>query len=324
MNTTSSTTTSRKRPHSPPDTEPPASNETAIPPTITPIRALLLHFNTLISGQRAISHVIRKTLSTVLPAANIRQPLLDEHIVRAFASSPAIANIVRQLALRDLTADETARLAECYSRIYYEEGTPLVRLAAGAREFLENVAALRERQEDSGGAGKMAVAVLSNNTEMAEDLLRRLGVRQLVDAVLPSRVARGQAQSSMSDASASVWEQDVIPWFAEFCGSSNGGNAKTLLPEQAVVVSCAAYDLAIAKAIGCKTCWMRKIDPDTEIAVRAAAEFPCVVETLGELWTELFAERLTEGNEEQGGEKQDEGEHMEEMESDYEQETWIL
>jgi hypothetical protein len=201
MDTMSAEITGRKRPHSPSlasqegqDVEEPTSDETqtaSIPiPTSTPIRALLLHFNTVTYSKQAICHSIRKTLSTVLPAADIRQPLSDEHIAEAFAKSPLIDSIARDLALRDLTGLETAHLAECYPRIYFEEGAPLVRLASGAEEFLKDVAALRKRLEDDnegndvgGSKMKMAVAVLSNNHVMAEDMLGRLGVRELVDAV---------------------------------------------------------------------------------------------------------------------------------------------
>jgi hypothetical protein len=139
-----------------------------------------------------------------------------------------------------------------------------------------------------------------------------------------------------------VWEQAIVPWFAEFCGASDGAEVKPLLPEQAVMVSCAPYDLVIAKAVGCRTCWIRKIDPGTKIAVDAADEFP-VVETMGELWMELFGNkhateenkgRPIEDNKEQpggkknkkqpGGEEDEEGKMDEEIESEYEQEPWIL
>ncbi|KAK3307404.1 uncharacterized protein B0T15DRAFT_501914 [Chaetomium strumarium] len=307
------TTTGRKRARSSLEVEePPAADQTqtqtasSIPTSSVRIYALLLHFNTLISSRDAVAHVTRKTLFTVLPATDIRQPLLEEHIILAFARSPFIAEIVRELSLRDLTVEEQARLAECYVRIYYEEGTAMVRLATGAEQFLRDVAALRQRQEDrddgggdgAGGGGKMAIVVLANNTVVAEDMLSRLGVRDLVDAILPTR--NPQNPSSFTSAESTlVWEQTVVPWFAESRAASASADVKPLLPEQAVVVSNAIYDLSIAKAIGCKTYWIRKVSPNASLAVRAAAEFTSVVESIGEVWTELFAEHPAEGNKEQ-------------------------
>jgi phosphoglycolate phosphatase-like HAD superfamily hydrolase len=70
-------------------------------------------------------------------------------------------------------------------------------------------------------------------------------------------------------------------------------------PEQVMVVSCALYDLGMAKLAGMKTVWVKKIHLEDEAAMQAVKTHPFVVDNLQELHNLLFVGPNLEGGHEQ-------------------------
>lgn len=157
----------QKRAYSAVDSDHPAPKE--VPRT----KVLLLHLNVLLSFQEATTRTLRAAISEVLPAADTPE-LTDEAILLAFSKSPALKEILKHLRIRDLTAEENSQLHECYPRVYAREGWPLIQLAPCTREFLSEA-----KQRDD-----ISLAVMSNNLGKATELLDKLGVSDLIEAVV--------------------------------------------------------------------------------------------------------------------------------------------
>jgi phosphoglycolate phosphatase-like HAD superfamily hydrolase len=134
---------------------------------------LLVHLNALLACKDATTRTIRRTIAEVLPANEIPE-LTDDAILFAFSKFSRLPEIISHLGIRNLSIDERHRLFECYSRIYTDEGLPLIHLAPGAREFLEYV-----------NRHGTPLAVMSNNTAAAAALLEKLGVAHLIHTVRP-------------------------------------------------------------------------------------------------------------------------------------------
>ena len=162
-----------KRAHSAVESEGAPAEATAPKQTTQPPpRALLVHLSTLLSCKKAIVHTVRAAVPQVLSSDDI-PVFTDEDVLRAFSKSPIVNELMSELAKRDLTPDEVARLRECYPRIYYQVGAPLLTLAPHAKELLE---AVKRR-------GDIALAVISSNPDEAVPTLITLGVGHLVDTV---------------------------------------------------------------------------------------------------------------------------------------------
>ena len=157
----------QKRAYSAVDSDHPA------PKKVPRTKVLLLHLNVLLSFQEATTRTLRAAISEVLPAADTPE-LTDEAILLAFSKSPALKEILKHLGIRDLTPEENSQLHECYPRVYAREGWPLIQLAPCAREFLSEA-----KQRDD-----ISLAVMSNNLGKATELLDKLGVSDLVEAVV--------------------------------------------------------------------------------------------------------------------------------------------
>ena len=149
----------------------PSADSKEVPHT----KVLLLHLNVLLSFKDATTRTLRAAISEVLPAADTPE-LADEAIWLAFFKSPALMEILKHLGIRDLTPEENSELHDCYPRVFAQEGWPLIQLAPHAREFLSEV-----KQRDD-----ISLAVMSNNLGKAAGLLDRLGVSDLVEAVVRS------------------------------------------------------------------------------------------------------------------------------------------
>ncbi|KAK4151014.1 hypothetical protein C8A00DRAFT_17528 [Chaetomidium leptoderma] len=301
-----------KRSHSSVDSEfavPKAATSDATRP-----RALIIHLNALLSAKRAITSTIRKTIVEALPDRYIPE-MTDEAIVRAFSKTPCIQKILDFLDIRELTPEELADVSKVYRRIYISHGIPLVTLAPHAKEFLEDV----KRQ------GDIELAVMSHNPPLGAHMLRRLGVNELVDTILPTTTTHSQDPNStaFSDSCWGAWQHLILPWFnAAFTANPHNKKETTgnleeegddawcaaghplqlpglawpaLQPEQAIAVSCALYDLDLARVVSIKTCWIRKFgqieDEAEEAAANAAgSKFDVVLDNLGELRVMLFGD----------------------------------
>jgi hypothetical protein len=162
-----------KRTHSEVDSDG-ASADAPAPKQTTraPPRVLLVHLSTLLSCRQAIIHAVRATVPQVLLDTDIPE-FTDEDVLRAFSRSPMLSRFLYKLAGRKLTPNEEARLRDCYPRIYYQVGAPLLTLAPHAKEFLEAV----KRRDD------IALAVISSNPTEAVETLIKLGVGRFVDTV---------------------------------------------------------------------------------------------------------------------------------------------
>ncbi|KAK4044125.1 hypothetical protein C8A01DRAFT_31727 [Parachaetomium inaequale] len=317
-------TIGHKRTHSDMESEA-APPETTAPKQSpqSPPRVLLLHLSALLSCKQAIIHTVRAIVPHVLPDNDI-PVFTDEDVLRAFSKTPIVNKLMCELAKRNLTPEENARLVERYPRIYYQVGVPLLTLAPHAKELLE---AVKRR-------GDIALAVVSSNPDKAVPTLITLGVGHLVDTVLKSLPAK--AYSSEEDRALAPklfhdnWQHEVVPWFtkrsraAAMTTTNNNGpptiiiddddnddtpeiNIKPLLPAQALLVSCCIYDLCVAKASGTQTCWIRKIDAGDEAAMRVSGMFDIVVEELDALRVKLFGEGVVHVGDKDNNKNEGEG-----------------
>jgi FMN phosphatase YigB (HAD superfamily) len=79
-------------------------------------------------------------------------------------------------------------------------------------------------------------------------------------------------------------------------GNITKGNTPTRIkPNQVMVVSCALYDLGMAKLAGMETVWVKKIHLEDEAAMQAVKTHPFVVDNLNELHNLLFVGSDLEG-----------------------------
>lgn len=84
--------------------------------------------------------------------------------------------------------------------------------------------------------------------------------------------------------------------------TTNDNTATTpIKPEQVMVVSCALYDLGLAKLAGMETVWIKKISLEDEAAMQAVKTHPFVVDDLEGLHELLFVDKDVE---EDGGNAQ--------------------
>ncbi|KAG7287440.1 hypothetical protein NEMBOFW57_006951 [Staphylotrichum longicolle] len=264
-------------------------------------RVLLLHLNALLSCRDATTRTIHRTIAEVLHANDIPE-LSDEAILLAFSKSPRVVEIISHLGIRDLSIDEHRRLLECYPRIFARDGFPLVYLAPHASEFLENAKRLG-----------ILIAVMSNNTTTATTLLENLGVAHLVDKILPTSTAQVYPPTPHAVALFDqTWHDAILPWFISTtnCNGSHKRDMKLLVPQQAMVVSCALYDLEVPRLSGMQTCWINTIHGESEedaTAVHSSRVFDhVVVLELEELGVKLFGELHAGGEDEVKSEKSEE------------------
>jgi hypothetical protein len=65
-------------------------------------------------------------------------------------------------------------------------------------------------------------------------------------------------------------------------------SSPALQPSEVLVISCAIYDLVIAKFTGMQTCWLRRIKPDDAVSQSVAGNFDIVASDLDEVRVKLF------------------------------------
>jgi hypothetical protein len=80
---------------------------------------------------------------------------------------------------------------------------------------------------------------------------------------------------------------------------SDDNTSIPIRPDQVMVVSCALYDLGMAKLAGMETVWVKKIHLDDEVAMQAVKTHPFIVNNLEELHNLLFVASDLEGGHEQ-------------------------
>jgi hypothetical protein len=161
--------------------------------------------------------------------------------------------------------------------MFHSEGLPLLGLADGVVEMLQGM-----KRE-----GIKVVVVVGNCDGMvvvAEQLLGRFGVREMVGKVVAVKETASASGESETGFNKGAWERVVQPWVT----GDDGDDAEAGV--EVVVVSRAVYDLGIAKEIGARACWVRGFEMEMEVQEKMVGdvELDLMVEGLEELGEKMF------------------------------------
>ncbi|KAL2262719.1 hypothetical protein VTK26DRAFT_308 [Humicola hyalothermophila] len=251
-----------------------------------PVRVALLHLNTLLSSNAALIHTVRRflaatahmlSLSAATTTNTTTEPptytpetttaVTDKAILAAFATSPSLQGILARLGYdtNQLYPETWQEVVGRYVQIYMGEGMGKLELAGGAVEML------REMREQgvkvvilAAGGGGGGAGTEEKGVAVAEGMLKRFGVREMVGAVaaVPGSSEEGGVEGEGEGA---AWEELVRKWIRKVDGEEGvemmtekqEGGGKDVVEMEVALASRAVYDLVHAKRFRAKLCWVK-------------------------------------------------------------------